>query len=150
MTRPNKRKQLAREMVKERERQRKSRKLQENKSRRTPEHGCVDSEDDELEDEVLVSEAEELEQVNESAFARLMASSIGESRKTSFGDRTVLKFQRGPTYSKRHQKRLRRQQKDREKTMENCPGILNFFPRKEKSKDSTTGQPEEVEDGEEE
>jgi hypothetical protein len=32
--------------------------------------------------------------------------------------------------------------------MENCPGILNFFPRKEKSKDSTTGQPEEVEDGE--
>jgi hypothetical protein len=34
--------------------------------------------------------------------------------------------------------------------MENCPGILNFFPRKEKSKDSTTGQPEEVEDGEEE
>ena len=42
--------------------------------------GAVDSEDDELEDEVLVSEAEELEQVNESAFARLMASSIGESR----------------------------------------------------------------------
>jgi cobalamin biosynthesis protein CobT len=33
--------------------------------------------------------------------------------------------------------------------MENCPGILNFFPRKEKSKDSTTGQPEEAEDGEE-
>jgi hypothetical protein len=32
--------------------------------------------------------------------------------------------------------------------MENCPGILNFFLRKEKSKDSTTGQPEEVEDGE--
>jgi len=40
----------------------------------------VDSEDDELEDEVLVNEAAELEQVNESAFARLMASSIDESR----------------------------------------------------------------------
>jgi len=39
-------------------------------------------------------------------------------------------------------------QKDREKTMGNCPGILNFFPRKGKSKDSTTGQPEEAEDGE--
>ena len=95
---PNKRKQLAREMVKERERQRKIRKLQETKSRRTPEHGWassedeeditatgltqggVDSEDDELEDEVLVNEAEELEQVNESAFARLMASNIDESR----------------------------------------------------------------------
>jgi len=80
-------------MVKERERQRKIRILQETKSRRTPEHhehgwassditatgliqGGVDSEDDELEDEVLVNEAEELEQVNESAFARLMATSI--------------------------------------------------------------------------
>jgi len=42
--------------------------------------GGVDSEDDELEDEVLVNEAEELEQVNESAFARLMASNIDESR----------------------------------------------------------------------
>jgi len=28
------------------------------------------------------------------------------------------------------------------------PGILNFFPRKGKSKDSTTGQPEEADDGE--
>src|SRR5882762_7512493 len=39
-------------------------------------------------------------------------------------------------------------QKDREKTMGNCPGILNFFPRKGKSKDSTTGHPKEAEDGE--
>src|SRR5712664_2350800 len=39
-------------------------------------------------------------------------------------------------------------QKDRKKTMGNCPGILNFFPRKGKSKDSTAGQPEEAEDGE--
>ncbi|KAN0072692.1 hypothetical protein V8E54_008806 [Elaphomyces granulatus] len=31
--------------------------------------------------------------------------------------------------------------------MGNCPGILNFFPRKGNSKDSTTGQPEETEDG---
>jgi len=31
--------------------------------------------------------------------------------------------------------------------MWNCPGILIFFPRKGKSKDSTTGQPEEAEDG---
>ena len=60
----------------------------------------------------------------------------------------VLKYQRGPTYSKCHQERLRKQQKDREKTTGNCPGILNFFPRKGKPKDSTTGQPEEAEDGE--
>ena len=100
MTRPKKRKQLVRDMVsKERERQRKIRKLQESQSRSMPEPGWVssedeedistatgpiqedaDSEDDEFEDEVLVSEAEELEQVDESAFARLMASSIDESR----------------------------------------------------------------------
>ncbi|KAN0077454.1 hypothetical protein V8E54_005758 [Elaphomyces granulatus] len=113
MTRePNKRKQLAREMVKERERQGKIRKLWETKSRRTPEHGWassehkgVDSEDDELEDEVLVNEAEDLEQVNESAFARLMASSIDESsearpiqnatRKGSGSSRKTEKRQRG-------------------------------------------------------
>ena len=99
MTRPKKRKQFnVRDMVKERERQRKIRKLQESQSRSMPEPGWVssedeeditatgpiqedaDSEDDEFEDEVLVSEAEELEQVDESAFARLMASSIDESR----------------------------------------------------------------------
>ncbi|KAN0087374.1 hypothetical protein V8E54_001062 [Elaphomyces granulatus] len=77
MTRPNKRKQLAREMIKEGERWR-------DKLRETEKSVDGHSEDDELEDEVLMSEAEELEQVNESAFARLMASNVDESRPDLF------------------------------------------------------------------
>ncbi|KAN0070374.1 hypothetical protein V8E54_009734 [Elaphomyces granulatus] len=90
-----------------------------------------DSEDDELEDEVLVNEAEELEQVNESAFTRLMASSIDESSEA----RPIQNATRKDSGSSR-------------KTEKRQWGTLNFFPRKGKPKDSTTGQPEEAEDGE--
>ena len=81
MTRPNKRRRLVKEMVKERERQRKIRKLQESESRSIQERGWVSSEDEEDvtaigliqvgadsesdesdDDEVIVSEGEELEQ----------------------------------------------------------------------------------------
>lgn len=87
MTRPNKRKQSVKEMVKGRERQRKIRKIQECETRSIQERrwessddeedvtaigliqGSADSESDESEDdEVMVSEGEELEQVDESAF----------------------------------------------------------------------------------
>jgi hypothetical protein len=99
MARPNKRKQLVKEMIKERERQRKVRKVQECETTSIPEHrwesseeeedvtapgliqGSVDSGSDESEDdEVIVSEGEELEQADESAFALLMASAMEESR----------------------------------------------------------------------
>jgi hypothetical protein len=83
-------------MIKERERQRKVRKVQECKTTSIPEHrwesseeeedvtapgliqGNVDSGPGESEDDkVIVSEGEELGQANESIFALLMASAIG-------------------------------------------------------------------------
>jgi hypothetical protein len=44
-----------------------------------------------------------------------------------FGSKTVLKYQRGHITTKRHQRRLRQQQRQREKTMENCPRLTEFF-----------------------
>ncbi|KAN0083157.1 hypothetical protein V8E54_002245 [Elaphomyces granulatus] len=87
MTRPNKRKQLARGMVKERECARSGNYRRPRRAWmgifRITTIGLIQG-GVELEDEVLVNEAEELEQVNESAFARLMASSIDESRPDLF------------------------------------------------------------------
>jgi hypothetical protein len=48
-------------------------------------------------------------------------------RGTNFGSRTALKYQRGPAPTKRHQRRLRQQQREREKTMENCRSIPELF-----------------------
>lgn len=99
MTRPRKRKQIIQAMVKERERQRKIRKLQESQTMNIQQHdwesseeeedvtaiGLIqkgsDSESDESDDdEVIVSEGEEFEQANDSAFRKLMASAVEESR----------------------------------------------------------------------
>ena len=163
MPRPNKRTRSTRGMVKERERRRKIRRIQEGEARKTQERGwesseqeeditaigmqgSIDLESDESEDdEVMVSEGEEQEQADESAFGQLMASAIEESRcvwppstqppsteliiyrETSFGGRTVLKYQRSHTITKRHQRRLKQQQREREKTMGNYKSIPELF-----------------------
>ena len=99
MTRPNKRKQLCRKIAKEGGRQRKIQKIQKSETMHIQEHGWESSEneedvtaiglmqeredsesDDSENDEVIVSEGEELEQANESAFGWLMASAMEESR----------------------------------------------------------------------
>jgi predicted RNA-binding protein with PUA domain len=78
-------------MVRERERQHKVRKIQERVWESSEEEedvtaigliqGSANSESDESEDdEVIVSEGEELEQADELAFGRLMASAVEESR----------------------------------------------------------------------
>jgi hypothetical protein len=70
---------------------------------------------------VVVSEGEGLEQVNnESASYRIIQVCGPKMSK----NRTVLRHQRNPTYLERQQKRLRRQQQDREKTMENWARIF--------------------------
>jgi hypothetical protein len=48
-------------------------------------------------------------------------------RGASFGSRTVLKYQQGPIPTKRHQRKLRQQQQEREKTIENCQSIPELF-----------------------
>ena len=97
MTRPNKRKQAIKKMVQDRER---------HKIRKVEENGTIDTQwesspeveepdvipiglipmsaesesDDSDDDEVIVSEDEELEQPDEPAFERLMASAMHESK----------------------------------------------------------------------
>ena len=75
MARPSKRTQSVRQMIHERERQRKVRKIEESSDEEEDVtaigliQGNANSEFDESDDdEVIVSEGEELEQVNESAF----------------------------------------------------------------------------------
>ena len=88
MTRPTKRNQLNKEIARERERKRKIRKIQEERGWVSSEeeedvvaigllqgnHDADLSSDESEDDEVLVSEGEELEEVDESAFEKLMAS----------------------------------------------------------------------------
>src|SRR4051794_1419744 len=52
-------------------------------------------------------------------------------RETNFGSKTVLKYQRGPTLTKRHQKRLRQQQRERERSIKNCQSIPELFRSQE-------------------
>ena len=92
----SKRKRSIREVTKERERQRKARKRQEERgwepseveedvtalglSQRNGAGSASDLESEESEnDEVLVSEGEEQEEVDESAFGKLMASAVEQS-----------------------------------------------------------------------
>ena len=82
------------------------------------------SDSESVNDEVLVSEGGELEEVDESAFGKLVAGAVEQSRcviaqvlgakanfcrETSFGRSTVLRYQQGSTPTKRHQRRLRQQ-----------------------------------------
>ena len=97
MAQPSKLKRSNRERTKEREGKRKVRKIQEECGWESPEveedvtaigllpgqqnAGSVSDESDESEDEdVLPSEVEESEEVDESAFERLMASAVGQLR----------------------------------------------------------------------
>jgi hypothetical protein len=48
-------------------------------------------------------------------------------RETSFGSKTNLKYLRGPAPTKRHERRLRQQRREREKTMENCKTLVQLF-----------------------
>ena len=94
MTRPTKRNQLNKEIARERERKRKIRKIQEERGWVSSEeeedvvaigllqgnHDADLSSDESEDDEVLVSEGEELEEVDESAFEKLMASAVKQSR----------------------------------------------------------------------
>jgi hypothetical protein len=101
MARPSKRKQSIRNVVQERENQRKIRKRQlqgenrKNGSESSDEeedvlavglviqgsaNSAFDESDDDEDDDVWVSEGEEVQQANESAFARLMASAVTQSR----------------------------------------------------------------------
>ena len=48
-------------------------------------------------------------------------------RETSFGKSSVLRYQQGPTLTKRHQRRLRQQLYEREKTMEGCQRLPDLF-----------------------
>ena len=94
-------------------------------------------------DEVLVSEAEELEEIDESAFAKLMASAVEQPgcvrflkclvpelticRETNSGGSTVLKYQRGSAPTEHHRRRAGRKQREREKTMEGCRRLPDLF-----------------------
>ena len=48
-------------------------------------------------------------------------------RETSFGKSSVLRYQQGLTLTKRHQRRLRQQLYEREKTMEGCQRLPDLF-----------------------
>ena len=160
MARPSKRKRSIREVVKERERQRKARKIQEERGwesseveedvtapgllqKSTDQERADSSSEESWDDEVLVSEPEELDEIDESAFAKLMASAVEQPgcvrfleclvpelticRETNSGRSTMLKYQRGSAPTEHHRRRVGRQQREREKTMEGCRRLPDLF-----------------------
>ena len=62
-------------------------------------------------------------------------------RKEIFGRSTVLKYQRGPTPTQRHQRELKQLQRKKEKTMEGCKRLPDFF-RNASSENSTSTTPQ--------
>ena len=62
-------------------------------------------------------------------------------RKGNFGSSTVLKYQRGPAPTQRHQRKLKQLQRKKEKTMEGCKRLPDFF-RNASSENSTSTAPQ--------
>ncbi|KAN0086952.1 hypothetical protein V8E54_000640 [Elaphomyces granulatus] len=90
---------------------------------------------------------EELEQVNESAFARLMASSIDESSAVT-NERNGSEIPARPDLFKISPGKAQEAAEGQRKDNGELPGHTKFLSEKGKVQDSTTGQPEEAEDGE--